>query len=219
MDGAEARAVMVERLRSKGVLHTAAVEAAMAAVPRHEFIDGADAETAYADRAVTVKTVADGTAISSASQPTIVACMLELSQLAPGHRVLEIGTGTGYNAALLASVVGAEGHVVTIELDDDLAVTAERRLGQHGFDRVSVVVGDGVDGNPPAAPYDVVIVTTGAPSIAEAWVDQLRPGGRLVVPLVGPDGIGSIHCLVRDEGGLTEIARLPCGFLPMRTAG
>ena len=208
---------MIARLRLEGALRTPVVQRALETVPRHRFVEAVSPEMAYADIAVTVKTNEAGTAISSASQPTIVAAMLELSDLGPGHGVLEIGTGTGYNAALLASIVGAEGRVVTVELDDDLAVAARERLHELDFADVEVVTGDGAAGHLQGAPYDRIIVTTGAPRIAGAWVDQLRDGGRLVVPVVNSDGVGKIHCLVRQGAGLEEVTSMPCGFLPMRT--
>ncbi len=188
----------------------------MASVPRHHFIDGVSIEEAYADNAIVVKRDDAGTAISSASQPTIVAAMLELSGLQPGHRVLEIGTGTGYNAALLATIVGVRGLVSSIELDDDLAEAARSRLSNLGLDRVDVVTGDGAAGRPSDQPFDAVVVTTGAPRIEPAWIEQLAVGGRLVVPVVGADGIGEISCLAKRADALDEIATLPCGFLPMR---
>jgi len=209
---------MVDRLRSAGTLRSPSVAEAMTAVPRHRFIDGATIDEAYADEAIVVKRDAAGTAISSASQPTIVAAMLEMSGLSPGRSVLEIGTGTGYNAALLATIVDAGGLVVSVELDADLAEAARGRLSDLGLDRVEVVTGDGATGHPSHQPYDAVVVTAGAPRIEPAWVDQLAVGGRLVVPVVGGDGIGTISCLVKRADGLDEIATLPCGFLPLRPA-
>lgn len=213
-----ARAAMVDGLQRAGTLRSPAVAEAMGTVPRHRFIDGATIEEAYANEAIVVKWDAAGTAISSASQPTIVAAMLEMSGLSRGRSVLEIGTGTGYNAALLATIVGADGLVVSVELDDDLAEAARGRLSGLGLDRVEVVTGDGAAGHPSHQPYDAVVVTAGAPRIEPAWVDQLAVGGRLVVPVVGGDGIGTISCLVRRADGLDEIATLPCGFLPLRPA-
>lgn len=210
---------MVEGLRARGVLRTRLVDDAMASVPRHLFVDAADVDIdhAYADVAIVVKIDAEGTAISSASQPTIVAAMLELSRLERGHRVLEIGTGTGYNAALLDHIVGPDGSVVSVELDADLAAAARDRLRRQGCDRVRVVTGDGAAGHLPGAPYDRVIVTTGAPDIAPAWIDQLRVGGRLVSPVVGADGVGVIRRVIKNRDGLDDRAGAPCGFLPMRS--
>ncbi len=214
----DARAEMVERLRADGVLTDPEVERAMRAVPRHEFIETASIDAAYADHAMAVKRAPGGAAISSLSQPTIVAMMLELAELEPGQTVLEIGTATGYNAALIASIVGPEGRVVTIELEDDLARSAQQRLRQHGFGWVEVVAGDGAGGHANGAPYDRIIVTTGAPVLTDAWRDQVRVGGRVVTPIVGPDGLGTLRCLVKHTDRFEEISRSPCGFIPMRSA-
>lgn len=229
------RVDMVERLLAAGTIRTDSVADAMTAIPRHRFIADSTIDAAYADDAVIVKRDHAGTAISSASQPTMVAAMLELCQLEPGHRVLEIGTGTGYNAALLAHLVGPDGLVVSIELEADLAEAARGRLGRltreldppvgglagdlaGGLAEIVVVTGDAVVGHDTNVPYDRVIATTGAPGIAPAWIGQLCVGGRLVVPVVGADGIGSVTCQVKGPEGLTEVASLPCGFLPMRSA-
>lgn len=214
----EALLAMIGRLRNNGSLQTSAVEEAMRTIRRHDFIDHVTVETAYADIAVIVKTTESGTAISSASQPSIVAAMLELCQLAPGQRILEIGTGTGYNAALLSSIVGPAGQVVTIELEADLAMSAKERLRRYGFTRTEVLLGDGSNGHPVVAPYDRIIVTTGAPNIAPAWRDQLREGGRLVSPVVDLNGMGSIHCLRKQHRKLEDTSTIPCGFLPMRSS-
>lgn len=207
---------MVARLSADGVLRTPAVRQALEAVPRHRFVEHVTIDEAYADDAVVAKVGEDGVAISAASQPTIVAAMLELAAPAPGSRVLEIGTGTGYNAALLATITGPAGVVVGVELDADLAAGARTRLDHLGLDRVEVVTGDGWDGHEPSAPYDLVVVTTGARAIAPAWVDQLGDGGRLVVPVVGDDGRGTLHQYTLEAGRLLEQATMPCGFLPMR---
>lgn len=179
-------------------------------------LDGANLDTAYAETAVTVKVDEAGTPLSSASQPAIVAEMLEMSKLEAGHRVLEVGGGTGYNAALLSRIVGPEGLVVTIELEDDLATAARSRLVEQGFGDIQVVAGDGAKGYPEAAPYDRVIVTTGPTKVAPAWFDQLGEGGRLVTPVVDLTAIGMIHCYVKHGSQLEEIVTRPCGFLPMR---
>lgn len=227
-DGPRAgRLAMVERLLLAGVVRTDSVAAAMTSIPRHRFIADSTIDEAYADHAVIVKRDRAGTAISSASQPTMVGAMLELCQLEPGHRVLEIGTGTGYNAALLAHLVGPDGLVVSVELEADLAEAARHRLGRLAPDLgpragdladIVVVTGDAVVGHAAEATYDRVIATTGAPGIAPAWIDQLGDGGRLVVPVVDANGIGAVTCQVKGPDGLVEVASLPCGFLPMRSA-
>lgn len=209
---------MIEGLRARGVLTSPEVEDALRTVPRHRFVEDVDRATACDDIAITVKTDADGTALSSISQPTIVALMLEMARLSGGQRVLEIGTGTGYNAALIAHLAGSDGAVVSIELEKDLATSARRRLSALGFSNVEVAHGDGTQGFAAATPYDRVIVTTGARSVASAWTDQLVDGGYLVTPVVDSAGIGLIHCYVKHDGELREVSTTPCGFLPMRTA-
>ncbi|MGH3854548.1 MAG: methyltransferase domain-containing protein [Pseudonocardiaceae bacterium] len=139
--------------------------------------------TAASPKQVVTKRAEDGTAVSSASSPNLVAEMLEALDVAPGHRVLEIGAATGINAALLAELVGPAGEVVTIELDDDLAAGARAGLAAAGYPQVEVICGDGALGHPARAPYDRIIVTAGAWDIASAWWQQLALGGRLVVPL------------------------------------
>ncbi len=209
---------MIDGLRAQGVLTSLEVEDALRTVPRHLFVESVDEAEAYANVAITVKTDADGTALSSISQPTIVALMLEMARLSGGQRVLEIGTGTGYNAALLAHLVGSDGAVVSVELEADLAASARRRLSALDVSNVEVVHGDGAQGFAAAAPYDRVIVTTGAHAVAFAWIEQLVDGGYLVTPVVNSGGIGLIHCYLKRDGELHKISTTPCGFLPMRSA-
>lgn len=194
------------------------VEHALRLVPRHLFLPEVDVEDAYADVAVLFKRSHDGTPISSASQPTMVAAMLELLDVRSGHRVLEVGTGTGYNAALLAVLVGHEGSVVTVELEDDLAEDAARVLAATVAGGVEVVRGDGAAGHPPGAPYDRIIVTAGASGLSEAWTQQLAEGGRVVAPVVGEDGVGSVVVLDEVDGDVACRSAIPCGFLLMRSA-
>ncbi len=156
-------------------------------------------EVAYANRPVGTQVddghpADDGTGhevTSSASQPSVVADMLVALQAEPGMTVLEVGTGTGYNAALLAHRLGQE-NVVTVEIDPQLAAHARDALDATGFGKVTVITGDGAQGCPANAPYDRVIVTAGAGTIPYAWVAQTVPGGRIVLPMAGtyqPPGI------------------------------
>jgi protein-L-isoaspartate(D-aspartate) O-methyltransferase len=131
-------------------------------VPRHLFLPGVDLKTAYAPKPVVTKRADNGTAVSSASSPNLVAEMLEQLDVQPGHRVLEIGAATGINAALLAELVGPTGRVVIIELDDDLAGGARAGLAAAGYPQVEVICGDGALGDPARAPYNRIIVTAGA---------------------------------------------------------
>jgi len=209
---------MVDRLKEGRVLITPAVEQAMAQVPRHLFVSQIEIEGAYVDEAVMVKHTNDGRPISSASQPMIVATMLEQLELSQGHHVLEIGTGTGYNAALLGVICGSSGAVVSVELEPDLAEGASQILTHLGFSQVEVVVGDGREGFSQRAPYDRVIVTAGASEVATAWSNQLRDRGRMVVPIVDHNGVGSILVFEKIGGELRRCHETPCGFLPIRDA-
>ncbi len=173
---------LVEQLVRAGNIRTEEVEAAFRAVPRHVFLPELAAEEAYRDEAIATKFL-NGSAISSSSQPAIMAIMLEQLELQPGQRVLEIGAGTGYNAALMAHIVGDTGRVVTVDLDDDTAERAREHLAAAGFEGVQVVCGDGGLGYVDAAPYDRIILTVGARDIISAWHEQLKPGGRLLLPL------------------------------------
>ncbi|HYK85220.1 MAG TPA: methyltransferase domain-containing protein, partial [Ktedonobacteraceae bacterium] len=155
------REALINRLKGQGVIHTREVEEALRAVPRHLFVPEVDVETAYSDAYVVTKWK-DGQAISSSSQPHIMAMMLEMLDLRPGQRVLEIGAGTGYNAALMAHIVGESGRVVTIDLDEDIVEGARKHLSDAGVENVQVVCNDGGLGWEEAMRYDRVILTVGS---------------------------------------------------------
>ena len=159
------------------------VTEALRVVPRHLFLPGIPAEAAYRDDAIVTRRGPDGQPTSSSSQPTIMAIMLDQLGLEPGQRVLEIGAGTGYNAALMKYLVGPSGSVITVDLDQDVAREAAAHLAAAGYPEVTVVAGDGAEGHPAGAPYDRVIATVGVSDLAPAWLGQLGPGGRIVVPL------------------------------------
>lgn len=186
----------------------------MLRVDRRKFVPEQAAHEAYVDAPVILKVGRDGRPSSTASQPTMVAVMLEQLGPKPGHRVLEVGTASGYNAALLSHLVGDGGHVVTIEIDRELATLAAGRL-QH-LHNIDVVVGDGRVGCATAAPFNGIIVTAGAPEVAPAWIDQLVPGGTLVVPITTADGHGQCITYERSGDELVELWRVPCGFVPLR---
>ncbi|KOX17116.1 ubiquinone biosynthesis methyltransferase UbiE [Nocardiopsis sp. NRRL B-16309] len=178
-----ARQALADQLRDGDHIQSPAVEAAFREVPRHVFVPNASLEDAYADKVVSIKDDEDGRSLSCASQPRIVAMMLEQAQIEPGMRVLELGTGTGYNAALMAHVVGPDGHVVTIDVDQDLTDNAAAHLTAAGVGNVEVVLGDGALGHETGAPYDRIIATVGSHRIPAAWARQLAPQGRLVAPV------------------------------------
>src|SRR5437763_16681614 len=170
------RVRMVDRLVRSGYLKDAAVRAAFLAVPREAFVRPEDRAAAYQDVPLPI-----GSA-QTISAPSMIAIMLEEARLKPGERVLEIGTGSRYHAALLAAIVGAK-NVVSIERHAGLAGRAKANLAATGFREVAVVVGDGSLGYPERAPYDCVMATAGPPRIPDAWPGQLAPRGRIVAPI------------------------------------
>lgn len=182
MGDQDLRAAMVARLVSLGRIRAPEVEAAFRAVPRHLFLPDLDPEEAYRDHAVTTKWQ-NGEAVSSASQPSMMAIMLEQLALRPGHRVLEIGAGTGYNAALMAHIVGPTGSVVAVDIDDDIVAGAGLNLAAAGVSGVTLAVEDGALGHPAMAPYDRIVITVGSWDIHPAWWSELADGGRLLLPL------------------------------------
>jgi protein-L-isoaspartate(D-aspartate) O-methyltransferase len=173
----------VDRLVEDGSIRTPRVEEAMRTVPRHLFVPHASLEKAYSNTTVDTKFDNAGRPISCASQPNIVATMLEQLQIEPGMKVLELGAGTGFNAGLLGHLVGEKGHVTTIDVDDDIVQGARSGLKAAGLDNVTVIFGDGAQGHPANAPYDRIVATVGAHAVPHAWLDQLAPGGRLLSPL------------------------------------
>lgn len=179
----EARARLVSALRHGGRPLSQSVQQAFAQVPRHVFVPEVGPAAAYRDEAFVIKCGADGLPVSSSSQPAMMAIMLDQLELEPGHRVLEIGTGSGYNAAVMSAVVGKGGQVISIDIDDELVARARSSLKAAGYDGVTVRCADGGYGDPAGAPFDRIIVTAGAWDIAPAWLDQLSPDGRLVLPL------------------------------------
>jgi protein-L-isoaspartate(D-aspartate) O-methyltransferase len=189
--------------------------AAFAAVPRHFFLPDVPLETAYEDRAVVLKQER-GWPVSTASQPSMMAIMLRQLRLQRGHNVLEIGTASGYNAALMQRLVGNAGHVTTIELDADLARRAEHALQASGYGRVRVVLADGAQGYAPRASYDRIIATAGVWDVPPAWLRQLRPDGLLVLP-VWVNGIQVSACFSRlEDGTWASEDNFPCSFVYLR---
>src|SRR5881275_954707 len=146
------RAQMVDRITAAGWAHTPRVAAAMRTVPRHLFVPDAPLSEAYDDRAVIIKRGPDGRALSCASEPVVVAMMLDQLDVHPGHNVLEIGAGTGYNAALLAHLVGPTGQVTTIDIDPEITAKARHNLDATDYGQVNVATRDGALGDPDHAP-------------------------------------------------------------------
>jgi protein-L-isoaspartate(D-aspartate) O-methyltransferase len=201
---AERRAMIEAQLRRRG-LRDERVLGAMYTVPRHEFVPPASAHAAYDDCPLPL---ADGQTIS---QPYIVAAMTEAVHVQPGDKALEVGTGSGYQAAILATL-GAK--VYTLERNPRLAAEARARLARLGYEGVEVVEGDGSEGYPVAAPYQVIMVTAGAPAVPEALLAQLAEGGRMVIP-VGSLQRQDLH-LIFKHGNETATRYLdPCQFVPL----
>ncbi|HYW52907.1 MAG TPA: methyltransferase domain-containing protein [Dongiaceae bacterium] len=210
----ELRRQLVRQLRERGAVRTERVGAAFARVPRHVFVPDVPAEDVYLDRSIAVK-LQNGVPVSSSSQPAIMAEMIEMLALGGGEHVLEIGAGTGYNAAVLAEIVGPAGSVVTIDVDDELLRAARRHLDDAGYPQVRTVCADGVHGDPSAAPFDRIVATVGVDAIPAAWIAQLRDGGRLVAPLT----IGfqqKVVAFARTARGLESDAIVDAGFIMLR---
>lgn len=208
----ELRNQMVDRILGSQQL-TPRVEAALRRVERHRYVPDASLVDAYDEKAIITHTFPDGTHLSCASGPSIVAGMLNALDVQPGHRVLEIGAGTGYNAALL-NTLAAGGPVTTIDINADVAAAARRNLDATGFPDVRVITRDGAEGAPEHGPYDRIIVTVGAWDIPPAWWNQLVPGGRLVVPLRWRGTTRALGLTKRHDHWDCDWIFL-CGFVPM----
>ncbi|GAB2831912.1 hypothetical protein GCM10022221_33510 [Actinocorallia aurea] len=218
------RGTLVDALRRHGMVRSEPVERALRAVPRHLFVPGVPLARAYGHEAVVTYRDESGAALSSLSEPGLVAAMLEQLDVQPGHRVLEIGTGTGYNAALLRHLVAPGGHVTSVDILPGAVAVARRGLARAGYPdgpgtRLETVVADGLRGHPAGAPYDRVIVTGGAWDLPPAWAEQLAPDGLLVVPL-RLRGVTRSVAFTRREGVWTGTGPvLSCGFVPLRGEG
>ena len=197
------RDMVATQLRSRGI-RDARVLDAMSRVPRHRFVLEQDVSVAYGDHPIPIGL---GQTIS---QPYIVAFMTEALAIAPGHKVLEIGTGSGYQAAILGELAR---EVYTVEIVPELADRGKRVLTELGYKNVHVRAGDGYDGWPEHAPFDSVIVTAAPDHVPQPLVDQLKVGGRLVVP-VGRD-TQELLVFTRTADGLREESRLPVRFVPL----
>lgn len=203
---AQARARMVrEQIVARGITDPRVLEA-MGRVPRHEFIPAGERGEAYEDWPLPI---GYGQTIS---QPYIVAFMTAALELKPGDRVLEVGTGSGYQAAVLAGLVA---EVYTIEIVEPLARRAEADLRRLGYGNVKVRAGDGHRGWPEAAPFDAIIVTCAPEDVPRALVEQLRPGGRMIIPVGSQWGAQELYLLKRTATGMRRQAVLPVRFVPM----
>lgn len=206
MTSQRTRERMVARLRAGGIADEA-VLAAMASVPRHAFVDAALASRAYEDTALPI---GHGQTIS---QPYIVALMTDLIDPEASDVVLEVGTGSGYQAAVLAELVA---RVFTIEIVEPVGRRAAEALARLGYRNVATRIGDGYGGWPEAAPFDAILVTAAAPAVPAPLVDQLKPGGRLVIPVGGQWEVQELLVIEKQPDGATSTRRtIPVRFVPL----
>lgn len=201
---AEREKMVKSSIESRGITDPR-VLAAMRAVKRHELVPPELQSRAYEDTPLPIgfdQTI---------SQPYVVAAMTEAAQVAPGEKVLEVGTGSGYQAAVLAEL-GAD--VYSIEIVEPLAKRTHELLAKMGYDQLHLRIGDGYQGWPEAAPFDAIIVTAAPKRVPQPLIDQLAVGGRLVIP-VGKDGAQELHVITRDKDGTTSETLFPVRFVPM----
>ena len=198
------RRMVAEQIRARGV-HDARVLRALLAVERHRFVPAPLRAEAYTDRPLPI---GSGQTIS---QPYVVAVMTELAGVEPGERVLEVGTGSGYQAAILAELAR---EVYSIEIVPELAARAAALLAELGYRNVHVETGDGYRGWPDAAPFDAIVVTAAPPSVPPPLLEQLAPGGRLVIP-VGEGEEQVLEVWEHTPAGVRVTRKFPVRFVPM----
>ncbi len=183
------------------------VMAAMQKVPRHEFVPATMRAYAYLNQPLPIGNN------QTISQPYIVALMTDLAGINKDSTVLEVGTGSGYQAAVLAELVR---HVYSIEIIEALGKQAGETLKRLAYDNVTVRIGDGYNGWLEHAPYDAILVTAAPESIPQALLDQLKPGGKLVIPVGKQSGVQTLKLVEKDErGGISSHDVLPVGFVPL----
>jgi protein-L-isoaspartate(D-aspartate) O-methyltransferase len=205
---AEVEAMYAETRSESGLARMSpAVHAAMGKVERHRLVAASEASRAYRNHPLPI---GSGQTIS---QPYIVALSTDLLNPKPTDVILEVGTGSGYQAAVLAEIVAK---VYSIEIIESLGKTAARRLEELGYGNIEVKIGDGYKGWPEKAPFDGIVVTAAAPRVPQALVDQLKPDGRLVIPVGGDGGAQYLKVLSkRADGGVDEKRVLPVRFVPL----
>ena len=196
--------MVTEQLEARGIVDQRVLDA-MASVPRDAFVGEGDRKRAYLDMPLRI---GYGQTIS---QPYMVAIICQTADVKEGDRVLDIGTGSGYQAAVLAELGG---RVHTVERIPELAELARERLAAAGYEAVDVHVGDGSLGLPEHAPFDAIVVAAAAPVMPNSLYEQLVPGGRLVVPVGGPHG-QRLEVIVRSPEGPAVTRSVPCRFVPL----
>jgi protein-L-isoaspartate(D-aspartate) O-methyltransferase len=204
-DFAGLRASMVERQLHRRGISDERVLAAMAEVPREHFVPVEVRRSAYNDSALPIGHE------QTISQPWVVAAICQALNLGGGENVLEIGTGSGYSAAVLAQLAG---HVVSVERVPELGAWARERLEELGIHNVQVIVGDGSRGHPEAAPYDAIAVHAASPEAPHSILAELAPDGRLVVP-IATGSADLLTAFIRENGNLRQETIGPCRFVPL----
>ncbi len=200
----ERRTMIEYQLRRRGLRDERVLEA-MLRVPRHEFVSASYLHAAYEDRPLPIGET------ETISQPYIVAAMTQAVEVHPGDRALEIGTGSGYQTALLAQL-GAK--VYSVERSPQLAEAARARLARLGVSSVEVLLGDGSEGYAPEAPYQVIVVTAAAPNVPQPLLDQLAEGGRMVIP-VGDQFHQVLVLISKEKESVSRRTLDACQFVPL----
>lgn len=206
IDQSQRDAMVRTQIAGRGIKDTATLQA-MRTVPRHLFVPSSLADSAYQDQPMPI---GYGQTIS---QPYIVAYMTEVIRPKAGQKILEIGTGSGYQAAVLAEIVK---QVYTIEIVPELGRTARERLQQLGYRNVQVRVADGYDGWPEQAPFDAIVVTAAADYIPPPLIRQLKDGGRMVIPVGSPFLVQTLMLVEKEKGGIKTTSLTPVRFVPFR---
>ncbi|MCW8095851.1 methyltransferase, FxLD system [Streptomyces tauricus] len=215
-DPDQLRAALAQRLVDSGHLRSQATIDAFRTTDRHAFLPGVDLESAYKEDAVPIKHDEHGEMISCISAPSVVATQLEQIGAQPGHKVLEAGAATGYNAALLGQIVSPGGQVWTLDVDEDLIARANKNLAEAGVQNATAVMADGAAGLPEHAPYDRIQFTVGAGDVPVKVLDQLAPGGRLVLPMRIRGSISRSFAFERDGDTWKTVSCEMATFVPLR---
>lgn len=207
---------LIDTLKEDKAIVSSRVEAAFQHVPRHLFLRHLPPEQVYVNKTIPTKHSDTGEVISSASQPGVVAEILERLDVLPGHNVLEIGAGTGFNAALLANLVGQQGQVVSLDIDEDIVAGARDNLLNFGAANVRVELGDGRHGFEALAPYDRIVLSTSSLDVFPAWTVQLKEGGRLGLAMLFYKDEGTFVIFEKQGNHLRSCGGAGARFMPMR---
>jgi protein-L-isoaspartate(D-aspartate) O-methyltransferase len=203
----EKRENLVESLKKQGRIKTKEIEKAFLEIPREKFIPTIFEKYAYSD---TPLEIGNGQTISA---PHMIAIMCEELDLKKGQKILEVGTGSGYHAAIVAKIIEPKGHIYTIERHKNLAEKAKQNLKNTNIKNVTVKIGDGSEGLEEYAPYDRIYVTCAAPIIPQPLIEQLKDPGKMLIPIGGI--ICTLYLLEKDNGKIKKESRGGCAFVPL----